>query len=379
MVSKPAQIKLGIIGGGQLGRLLCLAAKKLNMYTIVLDPTPQSPAGQVANEQIVGSYSNPAAIKQLALRVDYLTFEIESAEASILQTLFKQGKKVNPSPFQLAFIQDKFLQKKLLADNGLPVAPFRAIHNKQDIGAAIDAWGCPLLLKARKHAFDGRGNYVINTQQDIANALKKLGQNDLYAEQFVPFKKELAIQICRTNDGAISLFPVVETIQKNNICHIVKAPAQVVPRVQTEALAYARRIGKLLQGSGVFGIEMFLTKKNEVLINELAPRVHNSGHYTIEACSVSQFEQHIRAACDLPLKRIKLLSPAVLINLLGERTGSATPKNIEKAEKIPGVSVHIYGKKDTKPERKMGHITALGTTVPRALQKAVRAKRLITI
>ncbi len=370
---------LGIVGGGQLGRMLVLAAKPLGIKTIVLDPTLGSPAGQVADAQIVGNFTDPKYIKKLAARSDYITFEIESANADVLSALQKNGSKIHPSPQQLKIIQDKYLQKKLLQKHRIAVAPFVAIKNETDVARAIKKFGYPVVLKARHHAYDGRGNAVIKKSADIAAALKKLSNRELYVEKFVPFTKELAIQAARTAGGTIYLFPLVETVQKNNICHIVKAPAGVMKSVEQKALALSTKVAVALRGAGVFGIELFLTQQGKVIVNEIAPRVHNSGHHTIESCTVSQFEQHVRLVTGLKPKKIKLRSPAVMINILGNRSGKAAPTDLKTITKEPDVFVHWYGKKETRPERKMGHLTALAKTGKHALQKARRAHTLTHI
>lgn len=371
---------LGIVGGGQLGRMLTQAAQKLNIKTIILDPTPQSPAGQIADRQIIGDFKNAKKIEQLAEQSDYVTFEIESANAQTLNDLKKKGIKVEPNPKTLEIIQDKFLQKKFLKNNNIPVAQFAEVKSTRDIEEAANKFKYPFLLKAKFHAYDGRGNAVVKNKKDIKGALEKLKNQELYVEKFVPFKKELAIQVARTSDGKIKTFPLVETLQKNNICHLVKVPALVNKSVHKNASTLAKKVMKILKGTGVFGIEMFLTSDNKVLINEIAPRVHNSGHYTIEACKTSQFEQHVRVVCHMPLGSTDLKSKAaVMINILGKRDGEANPRGIEKARAMDGVFVHVYGKKETRKERKMGHITALGSSVADALTKAESARRMIHI
>ena len=373
------QKTLGIVGGGQLGRMLAEAAGPLGIKTIVLDPTPHSPAGQVADKQIVGDFTDAKQIKKLAAETDYITFEIESVNAEVLQDLKKKGSKVNPSPTQLKIIQDKYLQKKLFQKNNIATAPFMAVKTANDIAGAAKKFGYPLLLKARHQAYDGRGNAIIKKQSDISRALEKLHHRELYVEKFVPFVKEIATQAARTTNGTIYLFPLVETIQKNNICHIVKAPAEIKKSVARSAVQLATKVAKIMKGAGVFGIELFLTRDEKVIVNEIAPRVHNSGHHTIESCSVSQFEQHVRLVTGLKQKKIIHRTPAVMISILGNRSGKAMPKNITKAANENGVFIHLYGKKETKPERKMGHITALASTPKKALQKARRAHTLIHI
>ncbi len=378
--SKNKRITLGIIGGGQLGRMLVEAACKLNIKTIVLDPTPKSPAGQIADSQIIGDYKDSNKIKLLARKVDFLTYEIESANVKALKELEGQGVKIQPSSNTLEIIQDKFSQKQFLTATRIPVAPFNAIENIADIEKTAKYLGFPLVLKARRHGFDGRGNTLIKDKSEIKRAFNKLKGQDLYIENFVPYKLELAVQIARSINGEIISFPLVETIQKNNICHLVKAPARVNKKINLAAKKLAINVIENLKGAGVFGIEMFLTKDGKVLVNEIAPRVHNSGHYTIEACNISQFEEHVRAVCNLPLKPVNLKTKyAVMINILGNRTGRAIPKGIKNAEKIKNVYVHIYGKSETRPERKMGHITVIGENISTVFLNAQRARSLITI
>jgi 5-(carboxyamino)imidazole ribonucleotide synthase len=373
--------RIGIIGGGQLGRMMGFAAKRLGFQVTVIDPTPNSPAGQVVDTQIVADFKDEQAIRQLAKDVDVLTFEIELANAAILDELIKKGVTIHPSPATLTIIKDKFLQKEFLKKAGLPVAAAVAVETKVDIEQAAENFGYPLLLKARHDAYDGRGNALIKKPTDIDSAMEKLVGRSLYVEKFVPFVKELAVMVARSTTGQIKAYPVVETIHQNNICHIVHAPANVSEVVQQKAQKLAKTTMKQLGGAGVFGIEMFVTAEDKVLINEIAPRVHNSGHYTMEACVIDQFEQHIRAITGLPLGDTSLLTPAAcMINILGERQAPAAVTGLDKVMKsLPRVSVHIYGKAETKPERKMGHITALDATAEGAYRKAKRARKYITI
>lgn len=357
--------RIGIVGGGQLGRMLAFEAKKLGFTVNVIDPTPNSPAGQVADHQIVADFKDEAAIKKLASMSDYLTFEIELAQLS--------NKTLN-------IIKDKLKQKQFLRTAKIPVAAFMEVSTKADIIQAAKQFGYPILLKARFDAYDGRGNAVIKSVSDIEAALEKLQGRQLYVEQFVPFTKELAVMVARSTRGEIAVYPVVETIHKNNICHTVLVPAPVAKPAINQAQKLAIQAMQHLKGAGVFGIEMFLTKNNQVLINELAPRVHNSGHYSIESCATSQFEQHIRAITGLPLGSTKLTVPAaVMVNILGDRQGPAQVQGLEKALKLPQVYVHIYGKAETKMERKMGHITAIAPTIKQALQNATKARQYIHI
>lgn len=370
---------IGIIGGGQLGRMLCLAAQKLGFKVVVLDPTPKSPAALVADKHIVGSFKDKEAILKLANESDYLTFEIEGVNLEALEEIEKSGKPIHPSPRILKIIKDKFAQKTFLINNEIPVAPFALIESEDDALKQGEIFGYPFLLKSRFDAYDGRGNFVVKTKEDVSEAFKKLS-GSLYSEKFVPFAKELAVVSARDNTGRVESFEVVETVHKNNICHIVYHPAGVSEDVKLKAREVASKVLESLNGVGVFAVELFLTNENEILVNEIAPRVHNSGHHTIEAYSASQFEQHIRAVTGLPLIKPEPEAPAaVMVNILGERSGQAEYKGGEEAESESGVKVHIYGKMETREERKMGHVTALGNNQEEALKKAVDARNKITI
>ncbi|OGK19218.1 5-(carboxyamino)imidazole ribonucleotide synthase, partial [Candidatus Roizmanbacteria bacterium RIFCSPHIGHO2_01_FULL_39_8] len=351
--------RIGIVGGGQLGKMMAVEAKKMGFYVVILDPTPHSPASHVADEQIVADYNDEKAIIKMAQQSDYLTFEIENTNGQFLDEL---GKKVeciiSPSGKSWRLFQDKLEQKYLFRKGNLPSPEFVPVKDKKDIEKAAKKFGFPFLLKARFDAYDGKGNALVKNKKDIHEAWKRFAGKKLYAEAYVSFEKELAIMVARNTKGDIISYPVVETVQKKNICHFVLVPAAISQVARKRAINLAIKTMKLLKGAGVFGIEMFKTKDDKILLNEIAPRVHNSGHYTIEACITSQFEQHIRAICGLPLGDTTLKVPAaVMINILGERFGDANVEGMEKALAIPNVTVHLYGKKQTKVERKMGHIT----------------------
>ncbi len=371
---------IGIIGGGQLGRMLSQAAKRMGFGVAVLDPTPNAPASAFADKQILGSFKDEEKIRELAKESQVLTFEIELASSEALREFLEKGLAVHPSPVTLAIIKDKFGQKNFLKAAGIPVADFQKVDTVDDARLAGQKFGYPFMLKARFDAYDGRGNARINSPQEIDAAFLKLGGKDLYAEQWVPFTRELAVVAVRGAQSEIRTYPVVETIHKNNICHMVLAPAQVSEGVQSAARDLAMKVLAALKGVGVFGIEMFLLRSDQVLINEIAPRVHNSGHFTIEGSETSQFENHIRAITEMPLGSTAMKHPAaVMINILGDRTGAADPHGVEAALKIPGVAVHLYGKHETRPERKMGHITAIAGTLEKARENAEAARKLITI
>ncbi len=372
--------RIGIVGGGQLGRMLAQAARKLGFFVTVLDPMLDGPAGQVADAHIIGSFKDKDKILELADVSDYVTFEIESANAEALEELVARGVPVNPEPRVLKIIKDKFEQKVFLREHEIPVADFALIENKEDCVRQAEIFGYPFLLKARFDAYDGRGNYVVKNFEDIPLAFAKLSKSPLYAERFVPSVKELAVVSARGMDGEIISFPVVETIHKNNICHIVRSPAPVANEGVVKAKNIAEKVLEVLGGVGVFAVEMFLTDSGEVIVNEIAPRVHNSGHHTIEAFSMSQFEAHIRAVTGMPLAVPQALSHAsVMVNILGERDGQALINGEYTHEGENGAKVHIYGKLETRRERKMGHITALADTLEQAEKVALEVRKSIEI
>lgn len=374
------QKTIGIIGGGQLGRMLTMAALPLGFKVIVVDPNPNSPAAQVGAEEITADLYDSKALTQLAERVDYLTIEIEHLDAEVLETIAALGKPINPKPKTIRLIQDKLLQKQYLNKAGVPVAPFAEVSNTAEAEKLLRQFGGRMLIKTRHGAYDGRGNMVVKSKADIAHAFKQFAGKQLYAEKFVPFAKELGVMVARSTDSEVALYPVVETIHKRNICVEVLAPAAITSAERKQAEKIAIKVAGLLDGAGLFGIEMFLTGEGKILVNEIAPRVHNSGHYTMEACRTSQFEQHIRAISGLPLGSTELIVPAAaMINILGERNGPTILKGLGKVLATPHTSVHTYGKSPTKIDRKMGHITATGKTMAEAKKRARMARKQLSI
>lgn len=370
-------MRLGIVGGGQLGLMLAEAAQKIGVETVVLEPTPEAPASLITR-QVLGDFKDYDAVKAFAAEADVLTFEIESANAEALAELAAEGYPVHPSPSTLSIIKDKLAQKTFLREHGIPVGPFMDVPDEQAARKAGEVLGYPYVLKARSGGYDGRGNATVGSAEDIPAAIEKLGGTRLYAEGFVHFEKELAVVAVRSLSGDVRTYPVVETIHENHICVTVMAPAQVDAALREKAEALAARIMEAFHGAGVFGIEMFLAN-GEVLINEIAPRVHNSGHFTIEGSETSQFENHVRAVCGMELGSTAMKAPAaVMINILGERSGPAEPQGVAQAEAL-GAGVHIYGKKETKPARKMGHLTCVGDDLEEALVRAQKARASVSI
>ncbi|HEX3082803.1 MAG TPA: 5-(carboxyamino)imidazole ribonucleotide synthase [Candidatus Saccharimonadia bacterium] len=375
-----SQQTIGIVGGGQLGRMLTLSALPLGFRVVVVDPSEDCPAAQVGAEQIKGDYYDEAALRKLAEQSDFVTIEIEHIDAKVLETLAAAGVKVNPAPPTIQMIQDKFAQKEFLAEAGVPVAPFAKLEGADDGAKLLQQFGGKMLVKTRTGAYDGRGNMVVASEQELAEALERFAGRKLYAEGFVTFEKELAIMAARGADGTVATYAVVETKHERNICVEVLAPAAVNTEVAAQAEAVAKQVAGHMQGAGVFGIEMFLTSSGKVLVNEIAPRVHNSGHWTMNGAHTSQFEQHIRAVAGLPLGDTALSVPAAaMVNILGEGNHPTKLTGLAEALAVPGVYVHLYGKTPTKVDRKMGHINAIGETVEEARDRARKARKELSI
>ncbi|KAI8983988.1 phosphoribosylaminoimidazole carboxylase [Mycotypha africana] len=360
--------RVGILGGGQLGRMMIEAASRMNLRVTVLDKPTDAPAKQIEStqEHIHGAFSDAEKIKELAIKVDVLTVEIEHVNADILASIEKEGSvRVCPSSFTIKTIQDKFNQKEYLSSHGIPVADYRNTPTIEDITKASEVFGYPFMLKSKTMAYDGKGNYVIKSASDIPEAMVALKNLPLYAEKWAPFVKELAVMVVRRANGEVRSYPVVETIHKNSICHLVIAPAQIDGSIAKKAASIAENAIKAFPGAGIFGVEMFLMESGEILLNELAPRPHNSGHYTIEACETSQFENHMRAILDLPLGSTAMKVPAsIMVNILGENTDmDACYKPCHTALLTDGATIHLYGKKECRPGRKMGHITVVGESM----------------
>ncbi|WP_415283591.1 5-(carboxyamino)imidazole ribonucleotide synthase [Candidatus Nitrososphaera sp. FF02] len=380
-LSMGRQTTVGIIGGGQLGKMIAHEARRMSFRVIVLDPTDGCPAARVADEQIVADFKDEAAIMRLAEKSDVLTYEIELANSTALKQLEEKNYPVRPAPETLRIIQNKHRQKSFLKTNGIAVPDFELVKSEEHLHEMCKKFGLPAVLKATEDSYDGRGNYVIKTKADVPTAYGHFAGREMMLEKFVPFTKEVSIMVARNPSGQIESFPVVENVHRNSILDTTVAPAKLGTKVEQRAKKMAEKAMKVLHGAGIFGIEMFVTKKGEVLINEIAPRVHNSGHYTNEACSVSQFEQHLRAVLDLPLARPELLSPAAMINILGPEgfEGVYAVTGIDAMMEVPGAQLYIYGKKVSKPRRKLGHITATGRTAKEALARAKKARAAIRL
>ena len=349
--------RLGIIGGGQLGMMITEAAKNLSEHIseiIVLDPTENCPAAQAGAKQIVGDFKDELAILKLAERSDIITYEIESGNTDVLSKL---KAEIEPSPSTLSIIQDKLSQKTFLSENELPISQFYEITYLDNLREKINELGLPVLLKSRRDAYDGRGNFKITSPDEVEKAYQYFDGKSLMVEKFVNFKMEVSVIAARNTKGDIATYPLVENIHENNILKMTIAPARVSDNVIKDAGKIAKKTMEVLKGAGVFGIEMFIDQDDKILINEIAPRVHNSGHHTLQSCKTSQFEQHLRAILGLELGSTDLVHKTVMCNILGPDgfEGKYKPVQLEK----DGVYLKMYGKDVSKPQRKLGHFNVV--------------------
>ncbi|PKM96478.1 MAG: 5-(carboxyamino)imidazole ribonucleotide synthase [Firmicutes bacterium HGW-Firmicutes-1] len=375
--------KIGIIGGGQLGKMMILDAKKLGFYVITLDPTLNCPSHSLSDEHIVAAFDDEEAIKKLAEKSDVITYEFEHISISALEKIEKDGHIVYPTVSSLATIQNKFTQKSLLHEKNIPVPEFEKVNDENDIKIMGSHYSYPIMLKSCTGGYDGKGNVIIQNEAMIAEAYSALGGGavPLMVEKFVPFMMEISVLACRGIEGDIVIYPVGQNIHRNSILDETIVPASISSECTRKAMELAYDVMEIFHGVGMFCVEMFVTTNEEIFINEVAPRPHNSGHYTIEGCLTSQFEQHIRAITGLPFGDVSLRCPTVMRNLLGEEEaeGSTLVEGLEEVFKLPNVKVHIYGKQEVKPGRKMGHLTVCASTVEKARSEASQAKAIIKI
>lgn len=373
--------RIGILGGGQLARMSAYQAYKLGYEIAILEKTANSPAGMMTKNDFVGWVDDDKVMRGFAKSSDIVTLENEFVDYQRLEFIEKLGKKVIPSPKTISLIQDKLIQKNTLKKNNIPVADFVKVDDKSSYDKIAAKLGDKFILKSRKMGYDGYGNFSVKNKKDFEEGIKKLASrhSELMAEKFINFDMELAIMVARSKKE-IKTYPVVRTIQKNHICHTVIAPAGLSKNVARKAEKIAVDAVKAIKGYGIFGIEMFIVKGKEILVNEMAPRPHNSGHYTIEACVTSQFENHIRAVLNLPLGSTEMVKPyAVMINLLGKREGDGVVANYDEVLANKDIHLHIYGKEKSRIGRKMGHITVLGDHLKKTLSLAKKAEKITNI
>ena len=373
---------LGIIGGGQLGMMLTEAAKKMPEHisqVIVLDPNQNCSASLVGANQIVGDFKDKDAIIELSKQVDIITYEIESGDSDVLKSV-ENNAEINPSPETLKTIQDKFLQKTFLQNNGIPVPEFIKVESIDEVKEGLKKYGYPALLKARRDAYDGKGNFKIDSENEIQKAYDYFKGQKLMLEKFVPFKMEVSVIASRNTKGQIKTYPLVENIHEKNILRETIAPARISNEVSKKAEKIANNTMDVLKGAGVFGIEMFVTQDDEIVINEIAPRVHNSGHHTLQSSKTSQFEQHLRAILGLDLGSTELIHNTIMYNILGNLGFEGEYKKIELLQN--NVFLKMYEKKISKPLRKLGHFNLVGSdnqTIDQLLDELSQIKDKMTV
>ena len=373
---------LGIIGGGQLGMMLTEAAGKMSEHiskVIVLDPNQNCSASLVGAEQIIADFKDKNAIIELSKKADIITYEIESGDSDVLKSV-ETNAEINPSPETLKIIQDKFLQKTFLQNNNIPVPEFIKVDNIAEIEEGLKKFGYPALLKARRDAYDGKGNFKIDSENEIQKAFDYLKGKKLMLEKFVPFKMEVSVIASRNTKGEIKAFPLVENIHEKNILRETIAPARTSNEVSQKAEKIANNTMDVLNGAGVFGIEMFVTQDDNIIINEIAPRVHNSGHHTLQSSKTSQFEQHLRAILGLDLGDTQLIYNTIMYNILGNLNFEGEYKKLDFSKN--NVFLKMYEKKISKPLRKLGHLNIIGSnnqTIDQLLDELSQIKNQVEI
>ncbi|MFP3121480.1 5-(carboxyamino)imidazole ribonucleotide synthase [Ectobacillus funiculus] len=356
---------IGIIGGGQLGRMMAISAREMGYNIAVLEPTPNGPCAQIADIEIVAPYNDLQAIEQLAQVSDVITYEFENIDYDCLHWLeqhanLPQGSKV------LKTTQNRFTEKNAISQAGIPVAPYELVRSQQELLAAVGKLSYPCVLKTTTGGYDGKGQVVIRNEEGLASAIELVEQAECILEAWVPFEKEISVIVVRSVSGETKVFPVAENIHIENILHETIVPARISKEVEQKALECAEHLANELGLVGTLAVEMFVTAGGGLYVNELAPRPHNSGHYTIDACETSQFEQHVRAICNWPLGETTLLKSVVMVNILGEHIEGI----LSQIGQLSDSKLHLYGKKEAKHKRKMGHLNILANDIDTALQKA---------
>jgi 5-(carboxyamino)imidazole ribonucleotide synthase len=363
---------IGILGGGQLGRMLTLAGRNMGYRFVTLDPTEDSPCGQVADQQLLAGYDNVDAARKLAELSDVITYEFENVDAHVTEILMNEAYVPQGSKL-LYTTQHRLREKKAIEAAGVPVAPYIEITSTEQLREAVISFGTPCVLKTATGGYDGKGQWVLRSLDEVAEAYETLSKarTELVLEKFIHFDKELSVIAARSPRGEVKAFPVAENIHVDNILHLSIVPARIAPEVQRAAEELAMKIAASMNVIGLIAVEMFLTKDGQLYVNELAPRPHNSGHYTMDACKTSQFEQHVRAICNLPLGSTELMTPVVMVNVLGEHVNPlmehVAQSSFEDEQLGVSAKVHLYGKHEAKEKRKMGHINLLASDVNSAL------------
>ena len=368
----PTGSKIGILGGGQLGRMLVQAAKTLGYKTVILDPMPLSPAGQISDHQIIAEYSSTAAAKAMAHMCDVVTYEFENVDLQSVLAI-SEIVELHPSPEVLSIARDRNKEKTKLFSLNIPTPKFSAIETLSNLEKVTAELNFPFVLKTATSGYDGKGQVIVESKKNIAHAFELLHKKNsgLIAEEFIDFECELSVICARDKSGNIATFGPSENIHRNHILDISIVPARIPEKIKSLAEDIAITIARELKVIGLIAVEMFLTKEGNLLVNELAPRPHNSGHYSIDACNTSQFTQLIRILTGKTLGKTESFSSAVMVNLLGDIWGKNSRPDWKKVTSEKGAHLHLYGKESPRPGRKMGHITVTDDNVVKALDKAM--------
>ena len=373
----PPPAVIGVFGSGQLGRMLALAARRMGYRIHTFSPERHSPTGQIADREVCAAYDDLDAVRDFVRQVAVVTFEFENVAAEVAQVAAEEGVPVRPGGHVLHTTQQRLREKRFLAAAGLPVTPFADVTTEAELSAAIAQIGAPAVLKTAAFGYDGKGQARIDDATQALTAWEAIGRQEAILESFVDFERELSVVAARGLDGSFAHWGVIENAHRNHILDLSTAPAAVEPRLAADAVELAHSVLDQLDVVGVLCVEMFLDHRGRLLINELAPRPHNSGHLTIEASATSQFEQQARAICGLPLGSTEMLRPAAMANLLGDLWEQGEP-NWAAALAVSGVKLHLYGKQAPRGGRKMGHLTALAGTIEDARAKVVQARAALS-
>jgi 5-(carboxyamino)imidazole ribonucleotide synthase len=360
-----------VLGGGQLGRMFTMRAREMGYQVVVLEPDAASPAGAVADRHLRAAYDDPAALDTLAAECAAVTVEFENVPAGALERLAARVP-VRPPPGAVAVAQDRIREKTFLRDHGFATAPFAVVAQANELAAAFEAVGTPALLKTSRLGYDGKGQAAVGSLEELRDAFSAFGGVPCVLEQRLELERELSVVLVRGVDGAVVPFPAGENTHRRGILDTTVVPARVDPRLADEAALISSMVAAKLGYIGVLGVELFVACGGRLFVNEIAPRPHNTGHYTLDACTVDQFEQQVRALCELPLGPPVLLSPVAMINLLGDAWADGPPR-WDRALALPGVKLHLYGKAQPRPGRKMGHLNCLARSPDEALALARRA------
>lgn len=367
---------LGVLGGGQLGRMFTQRAQAMGYQVAVFDPGPASPAGQLANHHFASDWNDTDALEKFAATVKGATIEFENVPTHVLEFLAERIV-VRPGPAALASAQDRIVEKAFLADHGFPTAPWGRVTNRDELMGVLLDIGPPAILKTSRMGYDGKGQSIVDDPEGGLAAFRRFGERPCVLERRLELECELSVVLARGCDGEVACFPVGENVHRNGILDITTVPSSVSPVLRDEAVAVATAVAVALDYTGVLGVELFVAEGGQLFVNEIAPRPHNSGHYTLDACVTDQFEQQVRSLAGLSLGDARLMSPACMVNLLGDLWRVREP-DWSRALAFPGIKLHLYGKGEARPGRKMGHLTCLAATPEEARSMAIAARDSLT-